>query len=142
MQNSADTILFLQNSADTILFLENSIMSPEFLSRNFTRNFHGGKSKNDRIDSHKIAALLRGGLVPMAYVYPRKMRATRDLMRRGFQYCVPGFPTGFPMSPDFLIVIFYSCQILLSSFRLIVCRSTCVTCCCGAQAEQRSSAPN
>ena len=48
----------------------------------YMRAIHGGKSKNDRIDSHKIAALLRGGLVPMAYVYPRKMRATRDLMRR------------------------------------------------------------
>jgi transposase len=43
---------------------------------------HGGKAKNDRIDSHKIAALLRGGLMPQAYVYPRRMRATRDLLRR------------------------------------------------------------
>lgn len=48
----------------------------------YMRAIHGGKSKNDRIDSHKIAALLKGGLMPMAYVYPRKMRATRDLMRR------------------------------------------------------------
>jgi transposase len=46
------------------------------------RAIHGGKSKNDKIDSHKIAALLRGGLIPTAYVYPQKMRATRDLMRR------------------------------------------------------------
>ena len=43
---------------------------------------HGGKSKNDRIDSHKIAALLRGGTFPVAYVYPKKMRSTRDLLRR------------------------------------------------------------
>ncbi len=43
---------------------------------------HGGKAKNDRIDSHKIAVLLRGGMMPMAYVYPAKMRATRDLLRR------------------------------------------------------------
>lgn len=43
---------------------------------------HGGKSKNDRIDSLKIASLLRGGNLPYAYVYPRKMRATRDLLRR------------------------------------------------------------
>jgi transposase len=48
----------------------------------YMRAIHGGKSKNDKIDSHKIAALLRGGLIPQAYVYPRKMRATRDLMRR------------------------------------------------------------
>ena len=43
---------------------------------------HGGKAKNDRIDSQKIAALLRGGLVPQAYVYPAAMRSTRDLLRR------------------------------------------------------------
>ena len=48
----------------------------------YMRAIHGGKSKNDRIDSQKIASLLRGGLIPEAYVYPRKMRATRDLMRR------------------------------------------------------------
>src|SRR4030095_12366985 len=43
---------------------------------------HGGKAKNDQIDSHKIAALLRGGMLPQAYVYPAQMRATRDLLRR------------------------------------------------------------
>jgi len=48
----------------------------------YMRAIHGGKSKNDRIDSKKIAALLRGGLIPQAYVYPRNMRATRDLLRR------------------------------------------------------------
>lgn len=48
----------------------------------YMRAIHGGKSKNDRIDSQKIAALLKGGLIPQAYVYPRRMRPTRDLMRR------------------------------------------------------------
>jgi len=43
---------------------------------------HGGKAKNDKIDSQKIAVLLRGGLLPQAYVYPAEMRATRDLLRR------------------------------------------------------------
>ncbi len=43
---------------------------------------HGGKVKNDRLDSHKIAALLRGGNLHYSYVYPRDKRATRDLMRR------------------------------------------------------------
>jgi transposase len=43
---------------------------------------HGGKAKNDRIDAHKIAILLRGGMLPQAYVYPAEMRATRDLLRR------------------------------------------------------------
>src|SRR5499426_3269817 len=43
---------------------------------------HGGKAKNDTIDSQKIAALLRGGMLPQASVYPAQMRATRDLLRR------------------------------------------------------------
>jgi len=43
---------------------------------------HGGKAKNDKLDSRKIAGLLRGGLLPQAYVYPATMRATRDLLRR------------------------------------------------------------
>ena len=43
---------------------------------------HGGKAKNDKIDAHKIAVLLRGGMVPQAYVYPAEMSATRDLLRR------------------------------------------------------------
>jgi transposase len=43
---------------------------------------HGGKAKNNRIDSLKIATLMRGGSFPMAYVYPAEMRATRDLLRR------------------------------------------------------------
>ena len=42
---------------------------------------HGGKAKNDTIDAHKIAVLLRGGMLPQAYVYPAKMRAARDLLR-------------------------------------------------------------
>ena len=43
---------------------------------------HGGKAKNDRIDSQKIALLLKGGMLPIAYAYPQAMRATRDLLRR------------------------------------------------------------
>ena len=42
----------------------------------------GGKAKNDKIDSHTIVSLLRGGLLPQAYVYPAAMRSTRDLLRR------------------------------------------------------------
>ncbi|GBE05910.1 transposase IS116/IS110/IS902 family protein [bacterium BMS3Abin10] len=49
----------------------------------YMKAIHGGKAKNDRIDAHKIAALLRGGgMIPMAYIYPSEMRATRDLLRR------------------------------------------------------------
>jgi hypothetical protein len=48
----------------------------------YMRGIYGGKAKNDRIDAHKIAALLRGGRIPQAYVHPAEMRTTRDLMRR------------------------------------------------------------
>jgi len=48
----------------------------------YMRAIHGAKVKNDRVDSQKIAALLRGGTFPMAYVYPAEMRSTRDLLRR------------------------------------------------------------
>ncbi len=43
---------------------------------------HGGKAKNDTIDAHNIAVLLRGGMRPQVYVYPAALRATRDLLRR------------------------------------------------------------
>jgi hypothetical protein len=43
---------------------------------------HGGKAKHDRLASHKIAALLRGGLMPQASVSPRRRRARRDRLRR------------------------------------------------------------
>ena len=48
----------------------------------YMKAIHGGKAKNDPIDAHKIAVLLRGGMLPQAYVYPRGMRETRDLLRR------------------------------------------------------------
>ena len=48
----------------------------------YMKAIHGGKAKNDRIDSFKIATLIRGGNFPLAYVYPKAMRATRDLLRR------------------------------------------------------------
>ncbi|MFO1076677.1 MAG: IS110 family transposase [Planctomycetota bacterium] len=48
----------------------------------YMRAIHGGKAKNDRIDAFKIASLLRGGNLPVSYVYPAEMRATRDLLRR------------------------------------------------------------
>jgi hypothetical protein len=42
---------------------------------------YGGKAKHDTIDAQNIAVLLRGGMLPQAYVYPLEMRATRDLLR-------------------------------------------------------------
>ncbi|MAD80931.1 MAG: IS110 family transposase [Planctomycetaceae bacterium] len=48
----------------------------------YMKAIHGGKKKDDKLDSEKIARLIRGGTFPLAYVYPRQMRATRDLLRR------------------------------------------------------------
>jgi transposase len=48
----------------------------------YMKAIHGGKAKHDTIDAHKIAVLLRGGMLPQASVYPAAMRATRDLLRR------------------------------------------------------------
>jgi len=52
----------------------------------YRKAIHGAKARNDRIDSQKTAALLKGGLFPQAYVYPPAMRATRDLLRRRLHF--------------------------------------------------------
>jgi transposase len=43
---------------------------------------HGGQAKHDTIDAHKMAVLLRGGMLPQASVSPAARRAPRDLRRR------------------------------------------------------------
>jgi transposase len=48
----------------------------------YMKAIHGAKTKTDKIDAAKIAGLLRGGLFPQAYVYPKAQRETRDLLRR------------------------------------------------------------
>ena len=48
----------------------------------YMKAIRGSKAKNDKIDSYKIAKLLRGGNFPLACQYPKNMRATRDLLRR------------------------------------------------------------
>jgi len=48
----------------------------------YMRAIHGAKTKDDKIDSEKIARLLRSGMIPPAYVYPKGLRETRDLLRR------------------------------------------------------------
>ena len=48
----------------------------------YLKAIHGGKSKNDKLGAAKLAALLRGGAFPQAYVYPRALRAPGNLLRR------------------------------------------------------------
>jgi transposase len=52
----------------------------------YMKAIHGGKAKNDDIDAEKIGRLLRGGNIPLAYVYPKGLRETRDLLRRRMHF--------------------------------------------------------
>jgi len=40
------------------------------------KSIHGGKTKKDKIDSYKIAMLIKGGNFSIAYPYPAKIPAT------------------------------------------------------------------
>lgn len=52
----------------------------------YLKLIHGGKNKNDRIDSEKLAHLLRANLIPPAYVYPKEKRPVRGLLRQRMTY--------------------------------------------------------
>jgi transposase len=52
----------------------------------YLKAIHGGKNKNDRIDSEKITHLLRTNLIPPAYVYPAALRPLRALWRQRLCY--------------------------------------------------------
>jgi transposase len=46
--------------------------------------YEGLKHGDDRSDALHLAQLMRLGLLPEGYIYPREQRATRDLLRRRF----------------------------------------------------------
>ena len=48
----------------------------------YVKAIHGDKNKNDRIDSEKLAHLLRANLIPQSYVYPSEQRPLRALLRQ------------------------------------------------------------
>jgi transposase len=52
----------------------------------YLKAIHGGKNKNDRIDSEKITHLLRTNLIPPGYVYPAAKRPLRALLRQRLLY--------------------------------------------------------
>ncbi len=52
----------------------------------YVRAIHGGKNKNDRVDSEKLTHLLRSNLIPPAYVYPAEKRPLRALLRQRLFY--------------------------------------------------------
>ncbi len=45
----------------------------------YLKAIHAGKVRNDKLDSEKLAYLLRGGNFPVAYSYPAPGAGTRDL---------------------------------------------------------------
>lgn len=47
--------------------------------------YAGLKHSNDESDARHLAHLLRLGILPEGYIYPRNERAVRDLLRRRFQ---------------------------------------------------------
>ena len=52
----------------------------------YLKAIHGGKNKNDRIDSEKLAHLLRTNLIPPGYVYPADQRPLRGLLRQRLNF--------------------------------------------------------
>ena len=52
----------------------------------YLKHIHGGKNKNDKIDSKKLAHLLRANFIPPAYAYPAKHRPMRALFRLRMNY--------------------------------------------------------
>ena len=48
----------------------------------YMKHIHGSKSKNDRIDSYKIACLTMKNYLPIAHTCSKEIRHLRDLMRR------------------------------------------------------------
>ncbi len=52
----------------------------------YLKHIHGGKNKNDKIDSEKLAHLLRANLIPPSYVYPSERRPMRALLRQRLNY--------------------------------------------------------
>ena len=52
----------------------------------YMRAIHGTKSKNDRVDSEKIAHLLRTNLLPVGHTCRAEIRPVRDLMRRRIHF--------------------------------------------------------
>src|SRR5262245_24766030 len=56
----------------------------------YRKAIHGGKAKNDPIDAEKIARLLRGGNLPVAYVYPRPCAPPATSCAAAPSWCTSG----------------------------------------------------
>ena len=63
-------------------FAENQNLDFQLGHPLYMKHIHGGKSKNDRIDSNKIACLTMKNFLPIAHTCSKEIRHLRDLMRR------------------------------------------------------------
>jgi len=54
------------------------------------QQYEGLKYTDDKWDSYWLAHLLRLGILPTGYIYPKEERPTRDLLRRRLCRCVSG----------------------------------------------------
>ena len=64
----------------------------------YVKAIHGGKNKNDRIDSEKLTHLLRSNLIPPAYVYPAEQAAAARAPAPAHLLCLAPRRTAGPHS--------------------------------------------
>jgi transposase len=55
-----------------------------------TKAIAAARLKNDRVDAHRLGALLRGDLLPTVWIPPRELREARELVRPAFSSWVRG----------------------------------------------------
>jgi transposase len=75
----------------------------------YMKTIHGGKTKTDRLDCRKIADLMRTNYYPLAYDYPKEMRAKakcHDRASLNILLSVPGIGDIFS-----LIILYEICDI-------------------------------
>ena len=70
--------------------------------------YAGLKYSGDESDARHLAHLLRLGILPEGYIYPRKARAVRDLLRRRFQ--LVRMATGVMLSIDLTASVPFFCR--------------------------------
>jgi Zn-dependent M32 family carboxypeptidase len=75
---------------------------------------HSSKTKNDKIDSHKFATLLKTAMTPQAYVYSAEMHSplshVTSRKRRHWQYARPHGNFAFFRSGLNEKIDLYKCQ--------------------------------
>ncbi len=66
------------------LLMDNG-MDVRLVNTSKVKQYEGLKHSDDKYDAFHLAHLLRLGILPTGYIYPREQRAVRDLLRRRVQ---------------------------------------------------------